>query len=358
MDPDQFSWLLSKELQGTLSAEERALLDAAAAGDPELAQQRQLLTAFWQERRDEQDHTRITRRAFARLTENIRQADPDQWKMPETEIIPFPEPPRSFRWLKVAALLLLLGGSAYLLRIYFQPKQAPASHPLASKHNNKGDRSRIMLADGSVVWLNADSELQYPESFDGSTERKVSLSGEAFFEVAPDARKPFLIATSKMVIRVLGTSFNVKSYPEDVKHETTLVSGAIEVMLKDRPDAKIRLKPNEKLVIPNVLADTTARSPQPSLVISKPTYSQDHDSAMIETAWKEDQLLFQGERFDELALQMERWYNVEIEFRDKDLAALQFTGIFRNEKLETALQALQLTEPFKYKIDKGHVIIY
>jgi ferric-dicitrate binding protein FerR (iron transport regulator) len=189
-------------------------------------------------------------------------------------------------------------------------------------------------------------------------ERKVFLTGEAFFEVAPDANKPFLIGTSKMNIRVLGTSFNVKSYPEDVKHETTLVSGAIEVVLKDRPDAKIRLKPNEKLVITNTPPDTIAGSPQPTLMISKPTYFPDQDSAMIEIAWKEDRLLFQGERFEDLARQMERWYNIEITFNDKDLAELRFTGVFRNEKLETALRALQLTEPFKYKIDNGHVTIY
>lgn len=359
MDADQFSWLLSKELQGNLTAEERAAMEAAMAADPELAEQRRLLLAFWQQQEDEQDQNRITQQAFVRLVDQIKQTDPEQWTA-ETPVIPLPEykPRRSFRWLKVAALFLLLAGSAYLLTLYFQHLQAPAPQPLASKHNNKGYRSRIMLTDGSVVWLNADSELKYPESFEGSTERKVFLTGEAFFEVAPDAQRPFFISTSKMNIRVLGTSFNVKSYPDDVKHETTLVSGAIEVVLNDRPDAKIRLKPNEKLVIPNTSPDTLTGSPQPALMISKPTYFPDKDSAMIETAWKEDRLIFRGERFEDLALQMERWYNVEIAFKDKDLADLRFTGIFRNEKLETALQALQLTEPFKYKIDNGHVIIY
>jgi ferric-dicitrate binding protein FerR (iron transport regulator) len=360
MNADQFSWLLSKELQGNLTAEERAVLEAATAADPELAAQRRMLLAFWQRHEDEQDQTRTTRQAFSRLVDNIKQADPAQWTDPETPLMPLPEykQAHSFRWLKAAAIFLLLAGSAWLLTLNFRQQQAPAPAQLASKHNNKGDRSRIMLTDGSVVWLNADSELKYPESFDGSKERKVFLTGEAFFEVAPNAEKPFLISTSKMIIRVLGTSFNVKSYPDDAKHETTLVSGAIEVVLADRPDARIRLKPNEKLVIPNTPPDTVAGSPQPALMISRPTYFPDQDSAMIETAWKENQLLFRSERFEDLALQMERWYNVEIEFRDKDLADLRFTGIFRNEKLETALKALQLTEPFKYKIDNGHVVIY
>lgn len=360
MNADQFSWLLSKELQGSLTAEERAVLEAAIAADPELAAQRRLLLAFWQQHEDEQDQTRITQQAFSRLADNIKATDPTQWMDTETPVsLPEYQQARSFRWLKIAALFLLLAGSGYLLSVYFrQQARPPAVAPMASKHNNKGNRSRIMLSDGSVVWLNADSELKYPENFDNSKERRVFLTGEAFFEVAPDADKPFLISTSRMNIRVLGTSFNVKSYPDDLKHETTLVTGAIEVILKDRPDAKIRLKPNEKLVIPNTPPDTIAGSPQPALMISKPTYFPDQDSAMIETAWTEDRLIFRSERFEDLALQMERWYNVEIEFKDKDLADLRFTGIFRNEKLETALKALQLTEPFQYKIDNGHVVIY
>ena len=360
MNADQFSWLLSKELQGSLTAEERAVMEAAIATDPELAAQRRTLLAFWQQHEDEQDQNRITQQAFSRLVDNIKQTDPAQWADPETPVVPLAEykQARAVPWLKIAALFLLLAGSAYLLTLYFRQQAPPVAAPMASKHNNKGDRSRIMLADGSVVWLNADSELKYPENFDNSRERRVYLSGEAFFEVAPDADKPFLISTSKMNIRVLGTSFNVKSYPDDLKHETTLVTGAIEVILKDRPDAKIRLKPNEKLVIPNTPPDTIAGNPQPALMISKPTYFPDQDSAMIETAWTEDRLIFRSERFEDLALQMERWYNVEIEFKDKDLAELRFTGIFRSEKLETALKALQLTEPFKYKIDNGHVVIY
>jgi len=359
MDADQFSWLLSKELQGTITAEERAALEAAAARDPDLALQRQLLVAFWQERRATQDPARVTKAAFERLVVNIKNTDPAQWADDAKEIS-LPEGPgrrRLYSLLKAAAVLLLLAGCAYIVRLYLQ-RPAPAAPPMASKHNAKGDRSRIILTDGTVVWLNADSELQYPESFDGSRERKVSLSGEAFFEVAPDASKPFLISTARMNIRVLGTSFNVRSYPEDAKHETTLISGAIEVTLKDRPDAKIRLQPNEKLVIPNTLPDTMAADHQPALVISQPTYFRDQDSAMIETAWVENRLIFQGERFEDLARQMERWYNVEIEFRNKELPGLRFTGMFRNEKLEVALKALQLTEPFNYKILDGHVIIY
>src|SRR5690606_40946214 len=116
------------------------------------------------------------------------------------------------------------------------------------------------------------------------------------------------------------------------------------------------LQPNEKLVIPNTPADTTTGNGQPALVISQPTYFRDRDSAMIETAWVENRLLFQGERFEDLAPQMERWYNVEIEFRNKELPELRFTGMFRNEKLEVALKAMQLTEPSNYIIVNGLVI--
>ncbi|HEY0612204.1 MAG TPA: hypothetical protein VGD35_21170, partial [Chitinophaga sp.] len=140
MNADQFSWLLSKELQGSLTAEERAVLEATIAADPELAAQRRLLLAFWQQREDEQDQNRSTQQAFSRLVDNIKQTDPAQWTDPEMPVIPLPEykQARSFRWLKVAALFLLLAGSAYLLALYFRQQAPPAPVPMASKQNDKG----------------------------------------------------------------------------------------------------------------------------------------------------------------------------------------------------------------------------
>jgi ferric-dicitrate binding protein FerR (iron transport regulator) len=113
-----------------------------------------------------------------------------------------------------------------------------------------GSRTHMTLPDGTKVWLNAGSRIHYEKSF-GEQGREISLVGEAFFDVASNPKKPFIIHTAKLDIRVLGTSFNVKSYPSDKTTEATLVRGMIEVSILDRPADKIVLKPNEKLIVTN-----------------------------------------------------------------------------------------------------------
>ena len=106
----------------------------------------------------------------------------------------------------------------------------------------------MLLPDGSTVWLNAGSRLTY-DSLYGTTLREVTLSGEAYFDVVKNPKKPFIIHTGKINIRVLGTVFNVKSYPEEQTIETSLIKGSIEVSFPSQPSKKIILKPNQKLII-------------------------------------------------------------------------------------------------------------
>src|ERR1019366_6846207 len=104
-------------------------------------------------------------------------------------------------------------------------------------------KSKIVLSDGSVVTLNSETTLRYPAEFNGQT-REVYLDGEAFFDVAKDHKHPFIVHAGKMNVRVLGTAFNIKSYANDATSETTLIRGAIEVTMSDRPSDRIILKPN------------------------------------------------------------------------------------------------------------------
>ena len=114
----------------------------------------------------------------------------------------------------------------------------------------QGSRTHLTLPDGTMVWLNAGSRLSYGKNYNTAT-REVNLTGEAFFDVAHNTQKPFLIHTARIDVQVLGTSFNVKSYPTDRTTEATLIRGSIEVSIKDRPSEKIILRPDEKLVVAN-----------------------------------------------------------------------------------------------------------
>jgi ferric-dicitrate binding protein FerR (iron transport regulator) len=195
--------------------------------------------------------------------------------------------------------------------------------------------------------------------------REVNLTGEAYFDVVKNTGKPFIIHTSQIDIKVLGTAFNVRCYPDEKNTETSLVRGSLEVSLKDRQE-KIILKPNEKLVISNneagqekeTAAKTVQAIIQPANVIELGHLSLlPQDNSIVETSWVNNKLVFRSETFEELALKMQRWYAVNIIFKDERIKTKRFTGIFENEGIAEALSALKLTTPFSYSIDHEKIII-
>lgn len=316
--------------------------------DPQLAKGQELMQRFWRDNQGADDHV-LTARAFDKLVQQMKAEDADLW--PEEQ-----RPKRQWLapFLRAAAVVALLAGSAWLL--HATGVLSTDKSNLRTERNMRGTRSLIKLADGTTVWLNADSEIKYPVRFDGST-REVYLSGEAYFDVARDASKPFIVHTDRMKVEVLGTSFNVKSYPGDRAYEATLISGEVEVVLAAEPDKKIRLRPSEKLIVPgkdSMAVQHMANTP----VILPPTYYPLEDSAIIETAWVDNKLLFRDETFATLATRMERWYNVTIRFENNTVAQLRFTGIFKKETLVQAMEALQLTESFNYRQEDDTIIIY
>jgi ferric-dicitrate binding protein FerR (iron transport regulator) len=230
-----------------------------------------------------------------------------------------------------------------------------------------GSKTKINLPDGSKVWLNAGSVLTYDKNFGGDI-REVTLSGEAYFEVksvfSPGTTQkiPFIIHTQQIDVRVLGTAFNVKAYPNEKQTETSLVHGKVEVLIHNRPEEKFMLRPNEKLVVMNDEVSTpvtnkiVTKKNQPFVSLSKLTYAA-ADSLVIETAWVQNKLAFDNESFLEVAEKMERWYNVEIRFKDVKKQELRFTGSFENETIQQALDALGITSPFHYTIQGNKITI-
>ena len=232
----------------------------------------------------------------------------------------------------------------------------------------RGTRSKLILPDGTQVWLNADSKLTYLNTFNNEL-REVNLDGEAFFDVVKDAKRPFVVHTSGIDIKVLGTAFNVKSYQQESTIETTLLRGMIEVTTRDDTKTpKVILRPHEKLVFKksdNELSagDKIEVKPNPKSekvqdarmaiipVISRP------DSVMKETSWVYNKLVFEGENFKEVSLKMERWYNVRIDFRDEKLMRYRLKGTFQNETIQQALEALKLIAKFDYVMNGNDVEI-
>jgi transmembrane sensor len=230
-----------------------------------------------------------------------------------------------------------------------------------------GSKTNLLLPDGTKVWLNAGSSIVYDSTY-GKTVREVALSGEGYFDVVKNKDKPFIIHASKINIKVLGTQFNVRSYPTDNTTEASLIRGSIEVTFKDRPNKKVILKPNEKIVVDNnqntndiysAVQQNNAKKTReiPGVDIKKLTYEY-KTGTIIETSWVENKLIFQDEPFDEIARQLERWYGVSIIFKTNHLKEERLTGSFKNETVLQALEALKFTASFNYSIDNNNVIIY
>lgn len=264
---------------------------------------------------------------------------------------------RQYLWAAAAAAGLLLSLSAWWW--FTSKKNAPMA--LSEVTTQNGRRTSVSLPDGTRIWLNAGSKLTYSKNF-GKGSREVTLSGEAFFDVAKQAAHPFVIHTATMDIRVLGTRFNVRSYPDDKTAEAALISGSIEAIPTNKAAGKIILKPSEKIVVLNEIAASRPATALPaekaaSVTIGHLSYYAAKENAIAETSWLENKLVFKDESFTELAQQMERFYGVTIQFNDKQKETLRFTGIFDQETVQQALNALKLTASFDYAVADKRITI-
>jgi transmembrane sensor len=238
---------------------------------------------------------------------------------------------------------------------------AVASNEVVTKKANK---SKITLSDGTTVFLNSDSRLSY-KNFNGLL-REVYLTGEAFFEVAKDSLHPFIIHAENVNIKVLGTAFNVKAYPEDKNTETCLIHGLVEISVTNDAERKILLKPNEKVLIPKIAVPVKAAVTQAlrktdtaSIYTISRIIPDNKDNSIIETAWMNNRLLYKKERLEDLAVRMERWFDVTMVLSSNKVKDLVFTGTLESQNIEQALQNLQFScnNAFTFKINGNKVFI-
>lgn len=225
----------------------------------------------------------------------------------------------------------------------------------------KGVKKQFRLPDGTRVWLNSGSKLSYSADFEEKMNRAVHLEGEAYFDVVKDKGRPFEISTAKITIKVLGTSFNVKAYPEESKTETTLISGEIELFVNGQPGKKIRMKPSEKVEVTNSIPgnDHETNTNRPKVTIGSLSKVRIADKVYIqEASWIANKLIFKEEPLIELIPKLERWYNVNIVLENKAVGDYKYTGSITEESLMQTLNALQLINSFNYKLTDDDITIY
>lgn len=262
-----------------------------------------------------------------------------------------PKKKRTFSFAQIAAaaaLLCIAFASLYLYKI-----KAPNNQEIRLTN---GQQRQIVLEDGTKITLNASSKIIYPTSFKDSNTREVTLIGEAFFDVAKNPSKPFLIHTPRMEISVLGTAFNVRDYAEENNAETALVRGKVSIWKTGSNDQKFILKPKEKFVITKLdgsvkeSADTDLKTvATPTAIAIQPFSVSEKDGSALETEWLLNRITIQDERLLDIALKLERMYGVEIKITNKAIASQRYSATFENEQLENILKALQTVNYFQIK---------
>ena len=219
-----------------------------------------------------------------------------------------------------------------------------------------GSKTRIVLPDSSIVYLNSGSQLSYPSAFDD--ERHVALTGEGYFVVRSDSLHPFMVHANDVIIRALGTEFNVKAYPEEERVETMLVKGVVEILKKNQTKPITELKPGEKATY---IKSEPTQQQQQEIVLPAKGYPQMvvgvEQKVDLSTSWVKNQLVFDAEPFEQIAVKLERWYNVEIDIRNKSLGKERLSGRYDTENIEQVMHSLQIAASFTYTIEKNKIIV-
>lgn len=253
------------------------------------------------------------------------------------------------RRIAAASIIIpLFLASVFLAIDKFTPagKVAGASDTLEieKKVSASGEKSMVFLADGTRIWLNGDTRLSYARDFETKDTRDVYMEGEAFFDVAHNPEKPFIVHTSALKIKVLGTSFNVKSYSNDQTIETTLVHGKVRIEQSERKGNRINdieLAPNQRAIF-----NKESRSINIKEVVAESTGS-----------WRRERLVFDEERMSSVIIQMEKWYGVDIHVEDRGGLSCKLTASIEKETLDEFLKLLQLTHGVSYSISGRNVFI-
>ncbi|MBB4038288.1 ferric-dicitrate binding protein FerR (iron transport regulator) [Dysgonomonas hofstadii] len=253
-------------------------------------------------------------------------------------------PKRRFipNWLKevakvAAVMLLTIGIGLYYLSV----TKGDPSQAMHAINVPAGQRTNVILSDGTQICINAQSRLEYPSSF-AEGDRRVKLTGEAYFNVAHDEDKPFIVEAGEYHIEVLGTSFNVESYPGENDFSTSLLEGKVKILNKNNEKEQVILEPNQ----------------QAKLINNKLAIAPIEDFDVLR--WREGLICFKNKPFKELMEQFEKYYDVRIIIENDKLLEHELSGKIRvNDGVEHALRVIQKNTPFSYSFDnKLENVIY
>ena len=202
----------------------------------------------------------------------------------------------------------------------------------------RGGEFCLTLSDGTRVWLNSETSIQYPVAF-GAKERRVFVQGEAYFEVAKDAKKPFTVQFMSSSVTVLGTSFNIRAYPEEKRSQTALAEGSVRIY---SPGSSMLLKPGEQ-------AEVSA--------LSGEMVKQEVEVKNF-TSWKDGRFVFEQQPLEDIMRTLERWYDIRVIFKDEGAKRISLSGnMKRYGDFSQVMKMLQMTGDVRFELHGNDVYI-
>jgi ferric-dicitrate binding protein FerR (iron transport regulator) len=359
MNREQVSYdnLILRFIQGTATEEEARELEHWINEDPERLQTfRQLAGGWSMAELAGPEAGQKQQGAWERLRDEIEQK---QEQKPAAGV-------RSTRkvripaYLRIAATILLVAGFTWFASYkYYKPDRQQGQ--MLEVSTPLGSRTHIILPDSSEAWLNAGTTIRYHAGL-FQKKRELYLEGEAFFKVKPDRKRMFVVATSDISVQVYGTSFNIKSFPEEGIIETTLIEGEISLVRNSAmplgKQKQVYLEPNQKATfikkeghialaeIMNAESIQNGRTMKSGNIL----IYDEVDGEQI-TSWTTGKLVIESEPLADLSTILARKYDIRFVFKDEAARKIRFSGILKDESLEQVMYAMQLASPITYKIE-------
>lgn len=307
--------ILYKFFEGTASIEEgmkiKAWMEESPANKQTFHKERKLFDAILLNGKVSPDSRKVKNTPFRKITQS--------------------------QWFRMAGIVILTLFINYLYQAY---KNSRIEEHMCTISVPAGQRANITLPDGTNVWLNARTTMQYPCTFN-NRQRTVTLNGEAYFDVSKDKNKPFVVQTKLYNIEVLGTKFNVNAYEEQKEFETALMQGHVRVISQTRHKQSINLSPEQKVFLENGKLHLAA--------------IKDHDPYR----WKEGLICFKETAFADIMKDFEKYYGIQIEIHNKNVLKYYFTGKFRqSDGIDYALRVLRNDISFDFEKDNEKQVIY
>lgn len=321
--------LLDRFMSGKTSPEEERTL-LAWFRDPDHKEE---IMAFYKSRWEESSGKKLPPKLQGQMFCEIKKRMRQEKKTLEIK----KKPHTLWKWLSYAAVALICIGLG-IGSHWYNMRQVPPPDPLDYVVlADNGQRASVVLPDGTKVWLNSHTKLNYKSDY-GVKERSVSLSGEAYFEVSKDTLRRFLVNAGDMEVEALGTAFNVKAYEEDDEVVTTLFEGKV----------KTSVGRDEAFLLPDQAVTYLKNKGQ----LKKSTLNDAYRACL----WRNNELAFNDEALSEIAVLLNRMYNIQVVFKSEKVKALRFTGVITNNSLDNIIELISLTSPIIYT-SKGDTII-